>query len=101
MRWLNGLTLEEYKRRHAARRDRLYGWHLWFAWYPVIISAVGVQRQKAWMETVRRKGTLEESICLHNGLQKSWWNWEYAPYPEEILREEKEDTRTNLDEGEA
>ena len=51
MRWYNGETYESKKRR-------LKEWHIWFAWYPVVIGTANVngktRRIKAWLEYVER-----------------------------------------------
>ena len=57
MKWL---SIKTWNYKVEARKC----WHLWFAWYPVIIKtypdgAVG----KVWLKTVLRKGTYECSYA--------------------------------------
>jgi hypothetical protein len=50
MKWVNGYTREK-------KWEIKSNWHLWFAWYPVVLSSTPEGRSiKAWLQYVERKG---------------------------------------------
>jgi len=64
MKWVNGLTLE-------AKIELKQTWHVWFAWYPVVVDVVDGHSVKVWLEEVERKGAI---IAWADRLE---FQWEY------------------------
>jgi hypothetical protein len=66
-----------------AKREKLEKWHIYFAWYPVLIddNYRGKQRY-AWLENVWRKGHYDWSFHKHNLWAPDWMcyfgEWEYT-----------------------
>ena len=54
-------------KQQEAKTKRREGWHLWFAWRPVIIDTGRV----VWLETVRRQSE------FHAGYAGSGWDSVY------------------------
>ena len=54
-------------RKPGARARALNQWHSWFAWYPVRVptSGKGSGQRMIWLESVRRKRTVEYLLHLY------------------------------------
>lgn len=56
--------------------DNIEDWHDWFAWHPVRLCTIVTRRslnKKAWLETVRRAGTMRWDVLS----RKTYWTYEY------------------------
>ncbi len=52
-------------------------WHEYFTWFPVRVS----KNERAWLETIERKGTQRLAACTGQGYPQRWWTWEYRLKP--------------------
>ena len=52
------------------KKDRLSGWHDYFAWLPVRVGSHDCR----WLETIRRKGVYYSGVGVGG-----FWIWSYKP----------------------
>jgi hypothetical protein len=77
MKWINGFTKEEKRRREKLEEERLKEWHEYFALEPVVVGVTEDKREiKVWLKTVMRKGTLHKPDHIQNWW-RPFWSWEY------------------------
>jgi len=66
VRWVT----REHVRTVQTRRRSV--WHLWFAWYPVVVKVEGEFDHWVWLEHLERKWSVS-----HYGEQKVHWRYRY------------------------
>ena len=69
MKWIGKEVL-------SARKIRISCWHQWFAWHPVLVDIVTINKKKkyikVWLKTVWRRGEYVHMWYKHG------FEWEYA-----------------------
>jgi len=61
-------------RTWSYKKQKEGSWHLWFAWYPVVVEEhPDGSVDRAWLQTIKRKGQYVSSIYSGSG-----WTYLFA-----------------------